>query len=144
MSCVGKTTFAQQLTNHTYYCFDALYPWHRIETLGLSIRAALEHVSKICTADRFVLDGWNLADPTGVYFPAGITVYVLYAPYKHIISQYRVPIFDTEEHRNMYFKWYTVNFDLFPQIRFFSNLGQFKETSKGEFQQLVSKDLCPY
>ena len=47
-SCSGKTTFAKTLTDHEYYCFDALFQWHQIEGLGLSIEDNLKHIQTVC------------------------------------------------------------------------------------------------
>src|SRR4051812_21762650 len=98
-SCVGKTTFAKQLNGHVYHCFDELFHWHLIETFGLSIESNLVHIRNVCQAsDKFVLDGWHLSDKDGLFLPAGAVVYVVYAPYDQIISQYRVPVYEHEEH----------------------------------------------
>lgn len=133
-SCVGKTTFARQLTTHRYCHFDWLFPWHLIETFGLSTSAALEHVRNNCSRSPFVLDGWHLADKEGEYLPEGSCVYVVYAPYEQIISQYRIPVTDPEEFRMMYDKWYrTVPYEKLPGTRYFLNAGEFVETSRESF-----------
>lgn len=133
-SCVGKTTFALQVADHGYRCFDALFPWHLIETLGLSISAALEHVREACGDGPFVLDGWHLADRDGLYLPVGACVYVVYAPYQTILRQYRVPVTDPLEYWPMYQKWYAeVTYGRLPGVRYFLNTGEFRETSSESF-----------
>ena len=140
MSCVGKTTFAKTMKDHDYYCFDGLFQWNVIETLGLSITSNLNHVKQICKG-KFVLDGWHLSDKSGKYLPDLSCVYVLWAPYEKIINQYRVPVHNPDEHRKMYKKWYLdVNYDAFQGVRYFENNGLFEEISKEQFkrQLLVS------
>lgn len=133
-SCVGKTTFALKANEHKYHCFDALFQWHLIETLGLSISKNLKHIQKICTEDKFILDGWHLADKNGLYLPKGSVVYVIWSQYEKIISQYRVPVIDKEEHRSMYNKWYCdVNYEILPSVKYFQNLGEFHEITKDQF-----------
>ena len=105
MSCVGKTHFAQTLIEHCYYCFDALFDWDAIETMDLSISANLQAVKDACVGDRYVLDGWHLADKEGLYLPIGCTVYVLFADYERVIRQYRVEVRHPDEHRGMFEKW---------------------------------------
>jgi len=134
MSCAGKTTFSKKLINHKYYCFDALFPWHVIETMGLSISENLKNIQSICTNDKFILDGWHLSDKQGLYLPKDAVVYVIWAPYEKIISQYRVPVGDPEEHRNMYKKWYCeINYDQLPSVKYFQNSGDFIEITKDQF-----------
>lgn len=137
MSCVGKTTFAGELDHH-YYCFDALFHWRLIESLGLPVEENLLEVSKSCIAERYVLDGWTLADKEGDYLPKGASVYVVYAPYEQIISQYRIPIDDPEEFRGMYQQWYGVNYKTLG-ARYFRSEGlqSFVETGADEFYALV-------
>jgi len=133
MSCVGKTTFAQQIPR-PYICFDALFPWHMMETLGLSFEAAMQEVKSVCEANpKFVLDGWHLGDEQGEFLPGGVTCYVLYANYEEIIAQYRVPVADLEQHRGMFQKWYQIKYPAFKSVRYFKNAGSFVETSEGEF-----------
>lgn len=132
-SCSGKTTFAKSLTDHRYFCFDALFQWHLVETLGLSIEANLRYVKETCKADKFVLDGWNLSDKVGKFLPEGSSVYVIWAPYDKIISQYRIDVHDSEEYRRMYNSWYCgVDYDRFC-TRYFENDGEFKEISRNQF-----------
>lgn len=134
MSCVGKTTFAKSIKTHEYYCFDYLFQWHCIETFGLSSTENFRYIQKQCSADKFVLDGWHLADCKGQYLPEKSIVYVIWAPYNHIISQYRVKVYDHEEHRSMYHKWYIdLDYDKFTGIRYFSNLNKFEEISRDDF-----------
>lgn len=139
MSCSGKTTFAKQLDHH-YHCFDALFQWHVIETLGLSIAANLKQLSKICTEDKYVLDGWNLADKECRYLPEGAVVYVVYAPYEQIIKQYRIHVSDPEEFRPMFHKWY---YEIeYPRLhcRYFANGGTFTETTEKEFISFLEQN----
>jgi len=140
MSCSGKTVFAKQFTDHHYYCFDSLFQWHTVETLGLSTEANMKHVSNFCNADRYVLDGWHLSDKKGKWLPEGSSVYVVYASYDHIIDQYRVPVRDREQHRHMFKKWY-YEID-YPSLssRYFLNEGQFTETSEEEFLIYVKRN----
>jgi len=135
MSCSGKTTFAKQL-DHQYYCFDSMFHWWMIESLGLPVDVNLQDVSKNCVADKYVLDGWTLADEIGEYLPFGARVYVVYAPYEQIVSQYRIPVGDPEEFRSMYSKWYGINYKSLG-ARYFRNEGSFVETSEEEFYSLV-------
>lgn len=139
MSCVGKTTFAHQLCEQgrpSYLCFDSLYPWHCIETLGLSISAALRTVAEVCEGhESFVLDGWNLADADGDYLPKQSSVYVVYAPYDQIIGQYRVPVPRFEQHLPMYKRWYGIDLSRFSRCYWRSMPGKhFVETTEDEFQ----------
>lgn len=134
MSCVGKTTFSKTLTEHTYYCFDYLFQWHCIETFGLSITENFKHIKEQCTANKFILDGWHLADSRGQYLPPDSAVYVIWAPYEKIISQYRVKVYEPDEHISMYHKWYIdIDYSIFDKVRYFSNLRNFEEISRKEF-----------
>ena len=134
MSCVGKTTFANTMKSHTYYCFDALFQWHLIETFGLSATENFKYIQRTCDANKFVIDGWNLADKKGEFFPNDCTVYILWAPYEKIISQYRVPVLDQLEHKNMYKKWYhEIDISFFPKVKFFLNDDTFQEISKKDY-----------
>jgi len=134
MSCVGKTTFAKQLIDHHYYCFDALFQWHTIETLGLSVCAELNYLREQCSADRFVLDGWHLADKSGVFLPPDSCVYVLYADYDRIIAQYRVPVDYHDIHRPMFKKWYfDLDYSRFKKVRYFENTGSFIERTQQDY-----------
>lgn len=138
MSCAGKTTFSRQLEGHHYYCFDALFHWHLIETLGLSPSHNLLHIKQNCTAEPFVIDGWHLSDVEGRFLPDQATVYVVWAPYERIISQYRVPVIDLNEHRSMYNKWYCgVDYGKWDSTRFIRNDGEFREISRAEFLSSV-------
>jgi len=141
MSCVGKTTFAQTLKDHEYYCFDALYPWHLIETLNLSISRSLKSVADHCVATKFVLDGWTLADTAGSLFPDNVTVYVVYRPYIEIISQYRKDVSNVNEYRPMFKKWYTVDFSKYAAVRYFRNSGIFEETDDSEFKRVIEASV---
>ncbi len=132
MSCVGKTTFAKRLS-HDYLCFDAMFPWHDIETLGLSIDVSLDAIRQECERhERFVLDGWHLADPLVEHCPRA-TIYVVYAPYEQIISQYRVPVDSADQHYCMFKQWYDIGFP----ARYFLNRGEFVETTREEFLTLT-------
>lgn len=140
-SCAGKTTFAKQLTDHHYYCFDALFNWHMIEGLGLSICSELDYLREQCTAGKFVLDGWHLADKSGVFFPPDSCVYVLYAPYDQIISQYRVPVPYHDVHRPMFKKWYfDVDYTKYKQVRYFENMGSFIERGRQDFELFLERN----
>lgn len=141
MSCAGKTTFANRLKEHTYYCFDALFQWHTIETLGLPISENLKYIQNYCCKDKFVLDGWHLSDSDGLYLPPESVVYVVWASYQKIINQYRVPVIDFNEHWHMYEKWYLkINYQNLPCVRFFENYDNFKEISQNEFNDNLKKD----
>lgn len=134
MSCSGKTTFAQSFDDREYYCFDALFQWHLIETLGLSIKSNLRYVREHCDSQKFILDGWHLSDKEGNYLPDNSAVYVIWAPYDRIISQYRIPVMHYDEFRDMYHKWYCqVNYSAFPRVRYFENQGNFLEISAEKF-----------
>jgi|688.fasta_scaffold30507_9 hypothetical protein len=136
MSCVGKTTFAQMLKTHTYLCFDQMFHWHLIETLGLSIQENLRHIKNQCDniQNSYVLDGWHLGDNRGLFLPTDATVYVLWAPYKKIISQYRIHVSDPEEFRHMYNKWYyETDYKQFSKVRYFENNIAFQEITQSEF-----------
>ena len=137
MSCVGKTTFAGELDHH-YYCFDALFHWRLIESLGLPVEENLRQLSKNCTEERYVLDGWTLADIKGECLPEGARVYVVYASYEQIISQYRIPVHDPEEYRQMYWRWYDINYETLG-ARYFRSEGSqsFVETGVEDFYTLV-------
>lgn len=130
MSCVGKTTFAKTL-DRKYHCFDALFPWHTIEGLGLSTHAALQNIQTLCIEDSFVLDGWHLSDPDCLLFPKGAVRYVLYSTYDQIIDQYRVEVKNHMDHHGMFRKWYHRDFD--EQTKFILNDGNFSETSFDDF-----------
>ena len=141
MSCVGKTTFAKQLKDHVYYCFDALFQWHLIETLGLSSSQNLQHVKESCVADKFVLDGWHLSDLTGIFFPEDVCVYVIYSEYERIIDQYRVPVADKYEHKSMFKKWYyEIDYLQFSEVRYFCNNDVFEETNREEFVTFLKRN----
>ncbi len=137
MSCVGKTAFAKTFFLHRYCCFDALFPWHEIETLGLSTDAGLQSVTNFANESTFpfVIDGWHLSDPEGLLMPDGVGVCVVYAPYDQIISQYRVPVEDHDQHRPMFRKWYhEIKYPSFQKMVFIQNEGHsFVETSLEDF-----------
>lgn len=131
MSCVGKTTFAQDIPRR-YLCFDALFPWHSMETLGLPFGAAMERVKSECEClSEFVLDGWHLGDEGCWYFPSGTTAYVLISPYYKIIEQYRVSVDDPNQHLGMFKNWYSIKYP--SPTRYFVNDGSFVEISEKEF-----------
>lgn len=136
MSCCGKTTFAKHLSDHHYYCFDAMFYWHQIEVLGGSIKQNLLDIQRQCDATKFVLDGWSLADSEGLLFPQDSCLYVVYATYERIIDQYRIEVIDREEHRGMFKKWYSIGYEKIPKVRFFRNDGDFIETSIEEFKSV--------
>ena len=136
MSCSGKTTFAG-LLEHEYYCFDALFPWHQIETFGMSITKSLDHVARCCVSERFVLDGWHTADLEGKHLPP-TSVYVIYSSYNHIVSQYRRQVLNHLEYFPMYRKWYSYNN---PEARYFFNQGDFIEN---DFHPSSYKKISDY
>ena len=132
MSCSGKTTFALELKEHPYCCFDALFPWDQLETMGLSIRNAAQTVLESC-GNHFVLDGWSLYGGT-----PNANVYVVYAPYTAIIAQYRIEVTDPDEYRGMYKKWYLdIDYQSL-NARYFLNNDNFIETTYDDFSALVS------
>lgn len=137
MSCVGKTTMARDISGgsggHSHVCFDAHFSWHTIETMGLSTHAGLKHVVGELNSERFVLDGWHLSDQTGEYLPHDVVVYVLFASYDRIISQYRIPVDDHEQHWPMFKKWYGIDYMIFPRVRYWENTGDFVERSREDF-----------
>lgn len=141
MSCSGKTTFANLLTEHDYICFDAHFHWHLVETFGFSASINLCHVAGLCSSDRYVLDGWHLSDVAGSHLPKNSCVYVIYASYEQIIEQYRIPVFCHDEFREMYEKWYRkINYPSLPGVRYFHNDGCFAETSRRRFLATVGLD----
>lgn len=138
MSCVGKTTFAKMI-DRPYFCFDAMFNWHLIETLGLSISHNLRHIQTVCDAsEQFVLDGWHLSDKKCELLPPNTTVYVLYDDYGAIIDRYRVPVMNRMEHHCMFKKWYDI--DITRPIRYF-RMGNITETSKSEFITCLERNL---
>jgi len=139
-SCVGKTTFANLLSSHTYYCFDGLFHWHLIETLGLSIEANFCAVREECTADKYVLDGWHLADRVGKHLPRAARVYLIFAPYDQILKQYRIPVTRKDEYLSMFARWYTqVDYGSL-NARYFLNSGDFVEVSESDYSGFL-KDV---
>lgn len=139
MSCVGKTTFANLLQEHVYYCFDALFHWHLIETLGFSTKANLEHIRDRCLTEKFVLDGWHLSDKDCNYLPYGAKVYVIFAPYDQVVKQYRIPVTDHEEYRVMFEKWYFQIDYARLAARFFLNTGDFLEITRDQFYRFTAR-----
>lgn len=141
MSCSGKTTLANSLLSHQYFCFDAMFHWHDIETLGLSITENLRTINENIevASGRWVLDGWHLADAKCQLVPTDATIYVVFARYPDIINQYRVVVSDPQEHLGMYRKWYSPgNFSGLSEVRYFYNNGSdFLETDETEFQDVV-------
>ncbi len=120
-------------------CFDYHFPWHMIETLGLSIQDGLTHVANLCDVQNsFILDGWHLSDISGVFLPENCSVYVVYAPYDAIIDQYRIPVLNRAMHKKMFDKWYRFDYQIFPQVRFILNQGGFVETSFEQFCDTIS------
>ena len=137
-SCVGKTHFSQLLKTHEYMCFDHLFRWHDIETLGLSCSANLEYIASLMQEhEKCVLDGWHLSDPIGRLIPDGVAIYVLYAPYAQIIEQYRIPVGRFDEHYTMFQKWYEIDPAAFSnKLRFFRNTaGPIVESSLDMFRE---------
>lgn len=144
MSCVGKTYYAQTLRdhdNHEYYCFDAMFNWHAIETMGLSTSANLKSVAKRCVASKYVLDGWHLSDREGKYLPKDCMVYVVFAEYPSIIQQYRIEVASPEEHRYMFHKWYNdIPYEKFARVRYWENLGRFIERPAVAYQAFLARN----
>lgn len=139
-SCVGKTTFAKQI-NRPYICFDALFPWHMMETLGLPFDAAMQRVKDECEFNsKFVLDGWHLGDKEGRYIPQDTTVYVLISSYEKIIEQYRIPVDYPEQHRSMFRQWYSIKYPS-PTRYFTVRDGSFIEIDNCDFVTLRGRDL---
>jgi hypothetical protein len=143
MSCCGKTTFARTLSTHTYYCFDRLFHWSLIETLGLPCSMELAFIRDRLERDsenRFVIDGWHLSDPAWDMTPFEAEVYVVYADYSRIIDQYRIPVADRTEHVHMFRKWYGQ--PLLRSPRFIKNEGIFRETDEVEFLEWRQSEFC--
>ena len=89
MSCVGKTTFAKNLRNHSFVGFDENFPWHYIETFNQSISSSLKNITEIASKHQnFVIDGWHLSDLRGKYLLEDTVVYLVYANYKFIIENF--------------------------------------------------------
>lgn len=137
-SCSGKTTFAKQLQEHFYYCFDSLFEWHLVEGLGVSIDANFFYVNQKCQGEKYVLDGWHLADKDGLFLPKDTRVYVIYCSYEQIIKQYRVEVKNREEYLLMYKRWYQDVDYLKLNARFIKNDGDFRETKYEEFYEVCS------
>lgn len=141
MSCVGKTEMARRISKvgHQHICFDAFYPWHDVETLGLSTRTAVRYVVDQCSAERFVLDGWHLSALDRHALPEATVVYVLYAKYDRIIDQYRVVVPDRNQHRPMFKKWYLdFDYSTLLRVRYWENTGEFEERSREDFVRFCS------
>lgn len=139
MSCSGKTTFAKQL-DVPYICFDALFPWHQIETFGMSITSALGYVAKKCS-DQFVLDGWHTADLKGNYLPS-CTVYVIYTEYNRVLRQYPRQALHHLEYFPMFKKWYSY---ASIESRYFYNQGDdFIETNLQDYCNFVSNEFVKH
>lgn len=134
MSCVGKTKMAESLLSHKYYCFDALFPWHVLETIGGSIKRSLLDIKPSET--KFVLDGWHNSDLRCKLTPKESVPYLIYADYSFILSNYRVPISGPQAFFNMYQIWYKAEFA--KNTRFIKNTGSFSETSKEEFIETIN------
>ena len=137
MSCSGKTTFAQKLVDHHYYCFDAMYPWHTIETFGMSITSALTRVASQCISDKFVLDGWQTSDLEGRLLPESV-VYVVYTSYEEIIEQYRISLTLPMSCFHMFQRWYSYSNH---NARYFLNRDDFVETTYDEYRDFISCEL---
>lgn len=107
ISQVGKTTYATSL-NVPYFCFDYLFPWPLVESFAdLSIEEALKHTINVCEKeDNYVLDGWHLSDISGSLLPEDCEIHVLYDHHQNIIDRYSAPIVASDNHREMYKKWY--------------------------------------
>ena len=120
-------------------CFDALFHWHEIETLGLSCSESLKEIAASMEG-CCVLDGWHLSDEFGELAPRDAVFYVVYAPYQQIISQYRVPVERPDEHQGMFLKWYKKDFGAFRNtVRYFLNTSKsFVETSSDDYLAFVA------
>jgi len=107
MSQVGKTTYATSL-NVPYFCFDYLFPWALVEGFAdLSTEEALKHTIAVCEKeDSYVLDGWHLSDIHGDLLPEDCEIHVLYDHHQNIIDRYTTPVVSSDNHREMYKKWY--------------------------------------
>lgn len=136
ISCAGKSTFAKTLVDHEYISFDALFPWHQIETFGMSITAALDHVAKSCSG-RFVLDGWHTADLKGEHLPQ-CTVCLVYTEYDRVLEQYPRQVLYHQEFIPMYRKWYSYDN---PEARYFYNQGDFIETDLQTYRDFITCEL---
>lgn len=135
-SCSGKTTFAKLLENH-YYCFDALFPWHIIETFNLSIIKALEDINLQCKENCYVLDGWHTADLNCDLTPKDSNLYVVYTEYNNIVKNFPREI-NHKELIYMFKKWYS--FDK-TNARYFYNNGDFFETTIDQYKEFISYEL---
>lgn len=139
MSCAGKTTFAQTMTEHAYMCFDALFNWHLIETVCLPIDTQLKHISALCDMHpKFVIDGWHLSDKRCELSPPDTTAYVIYDDYESIIRRYRVPVSTHMEHFHMFKRWYDLELSI--PVRFFKNGDIITETDFGQFKLLLERN----
>lgn len=116
-----------------------MFDWGSVETLGLPPSAILSEIGRVCDQDKFVIDGWHLSDSEGEHMPVGSVVYVVYAPYEKIISQYRIPVNNPEEYRNMFAKWYSIDYARFPGVRFFENTGDFEERTYEDFVSVCGR-----
>jgi hypothetical protein len=141
MSCVGKTTFAKSL-GRQYYCFDMMFQWHQIETFGLSLSENLKFVQTTCVGDRFVLDGWNLADAYGEFFPVGATPCVVFSSYDRILGQYRIPVMSRSEYAPMYLNWYGLDFERFRNVCYIENCGEFVERTADYFRSFRDRQFA--
>lgn len=136
MSCAGKTFFSQKLKEHHYYCFDALFEWHIIETFNLNPNKNLEKIKHICKDEKYVLDGWCLSDKDGLYLPVDAKVYVIYSTYENIINQYRTPFEYRDQFLLMYKKWYSIDYNKI-NARYFFNQGVFTETNFSDYYSIT-------
>lgn len=134
-SCVGKTTFSTLLKDHKYYCFDALFPWHLIETFNLSISSTLRNIK--CYNDSYVLDGWHTSDLEGDLIPTKSKIYVIYSEYETILKQFPREV-NYKELFHMFEKWYS-----FEKLnaRYFYNKGDFQETTFVEYKTFIKNQI---
>ena len=81
------------------------------------------------------------ADTRGRRLPEGAVIYVLFAEYSRIVSQYRVPIISVEDYRAMYRRWYEIDYASFPATRYFLNEDDFTEVPQTEFLEWRHRHL---
>lgn len=135
MSCSGKTTFATNVKGHRYICFDEFFPWHDIETLGISAKQYLIKIRDMLS-DKCILDGWHLSDKNFNLLSKEIKVYAVYSEYDFIVNNYRGKINGPLAYENMYDLWYTRDLKVDKYIRNKGNC--FIETSFDEYLEIIN------
>lgn len=129
---MGKTTFALQLRDHHYYCFDQLFPWSAVEFFGSCPLTSLRMVNQSCKAVKFVVDGWHLSDIEGQLIPENTKIYIIYSDYETMFRHYRKEPLNYNDHLETYHQWYSASFI---DCRFFRNINRcFVETDEKEFR----------